>query len=146
MPFFDTNDLDQPESAAPCPQDPVVLQAMVRRGMVIYAFIIALTLTVAPALLIGAGLATFSAMGIPVCGVVGQLEVLEDPMRCGTKIAWEFYVGIASLALGFFFASANLQGLVTKGRAGIRRQQNLKRKLEAAAAAAGEAGGADDSV
>jgi hypothetical protein len=46
MPFFDTNDLGNADADVPCPQDPVVLKAMVKRGMLIYAFIITLTLTV----------------------------------------------------------------------------------------------------
>jgi hypothetical protein len=78
------------------------------------------------------GIATFQAMDIPVCGTFGQLEVLKDPVRCGAKVAWEFYVGIAALGLGFLLASVNMHILVSKGRAGMKRLKQLNTKLAAA--------------
>lgn len=127
--------MGNPDNDLPCPQDPAVLKLMVQRGVLIYAFIISLTLMVAPARLIAVGIATFQVMGIPLCGAVGQLEVLEDPIRCGTEIAWEFYVRVAASGLGFLMAGGNLRVLVTKGQAGMKRLRKLNEKLAAAGAA-----------
>mmetsp|Transcript_25046 Transcript_25046/g.61770 ORF Transcript_25046/g.61770 Transcript_25046/m.61770 type:complete len:131 (+) Transcript_25046:1663-2055(+) len=113
---------------------------MLRRGALIYTAIIALCLTVAPALLISIGIASFRAFGIPVCGAVGQLEVL-DGMRCGTRVAWECYVGIASLLLCLVLATANLRNLLSKAAAGRKRLQKLLAKQTTAALGAATGGG-----
>jgi len=132
MPWFKTNDITNVDSDLPTPQDPSVLKAMISRGMLIYAIIIITILTVAPALLISIGIATFHALGIPVCGVIGHLEVLEDPIRCGTKIAWEFYVGVSVLGLAFLYAFMNIGFLRARGQVGMRRLKRLREKLAAA--------------
>ena len=132
MAWYDAKDIANADGDLPCPQDPVVLKAMINRGMLIYTLIISLTLTVCPALLLAVGIATFHAMGIPVCGSVAHLEVLEDPIRCGTQIAWEFYVGIAALALGFMFSGLNLSALIKQGKAGMKRLRKLNDKRAAA--------------
>ena len=131
MTWFKMEDIANVNSDLPTPQDPSVLKAMINRGMLIYVLIVSLILTVAPALLISIGIATFHALGIPVCGVIGQLEVLEDPIRCGTKIAWEFYVGVSVLGVAFLFAFMNIGVLRAKGQVGMKRLKRLREKLAA---------------
>lgn len=127
--YFETQELYDHECDLPCPEDPEVFVAMVQRGQLIAAGIMIFCVTVLPAVFIAVGFAAFAAFGIPVCGRIGQLEVLTDPMRCGTKISWEFYLGVSVLVLGFLVSSTQLPNI--KAAAGWKRLKKLRQRLAA---------------
>lgn len=108
--FYNPHDLVDADADVPAPKDKRVLDSMISRAMLAVTLIAVIALVVVPSTLIGVGLAAFHIFGVPVCGAVGHIEVLETEsgdFLCGTKVAWEFYLGIVIILmlLGLVFFS-----------------------------------------
>ena len=114
-----------PDSDAPVPHDPELVRAMARRGILVFSVLLVVTSLVIPCMLLGIGVAVTHLFNVPICGAVGEIEVVNG--KCGSAIAWEFWFGLSMIALLIPLTSVNVKAVWKLTRA---REARLRRALE----------------
>lgn len=84
----------------PTPDDPEMVDLMVRRGQRVFLLIFVLAVVLMPLGILGIGYASLQYSGSPICGRFAEREVL-DGGECGENLSWEFFIGVGCLGLVF---------------------------------------------
>mgnify|MGYP006963453118 CR=1 FL=1 len=98
--FFDGMKMYDENADLPTPDDPEVVDIMVKRGQHVFLIIFVLAVVVMPLGILGFGYASLKYSNSPICGTFAEREVLKDG-ECGENFSWEFFVGIGCLSLVF---------------------------------------------